>query len=201
MRHLVLAAALVAVPLVSRAIEEPPYTVVREIGSVEIRRYAAYTVAEVTMNGTAEQAGNAGFRLLAAYIFGSNEGERKLAMTAPVTVRPAPAKLAMTAPVTQTTTADGHLVQFVLPRGTTPATAPVPLDSRIRIREIPATELAAIRYTGSWSDANYRKHLQLLETTLRAQGIAWTGEPIYSRYNSPFSLWFLRRNEIWLALR
>jgi hypothetical protein len=60
--------------------------------------------------------------------------------------------------------------------------------------------VAAIRYSGFWSDANYNRHLAQLEEVLSAAGLAWTGEPIYARYNPPFTPWFLRRNEIWLQL-
>jgi hypothetical protein len=187
-------------PILSHAIEEPEYTVERELGGVEIRRYSPYVVAEVLVAGTADQAGNEAFRILAGYIFGKNKGEKKFAMTAPVTQSAAPVKLEMTAPVTQAAAPGGYLVQFVLPRGVTLAAAPEPLDERVRLREVPATRLAAIRYSGFWSEANYAEHLAQLKAALGSAGIAWTGEPVFARYNAPFVPWFLRRNEIWLAL-
>ena len=76
--------ALTAAP-VARAIEEPRYAVEQQLDAVEVRAYAPYVVAEVVVPGPAEDAGNQGFRILAAYIFGKNKGERKIAMTAPVT--------------------------------------------------------------------------------------------------------------------
>ena len=91
-------------------------------------------------------------------------------------------------------------VQFVLPRGVTLATAPQPLDDRVRLREAPARKLAAIRYSGFWSQANYDEHLGKLQATLRTAGLAWSGEPVYARYNAPFTPWFMRRNEIWLSV-
>lgn len=195
-----LALMLLAAPMSSQAIQEPAYRVVRTLGDIEIRQYDPYVVAEVIVPGPTSEAGNQGFRILAAYIFGKNQGERRLAMTAPVTQRPAPAKLAMTAPVTQRAAAGGSLVQFVLPREITLATAPVPLDERIAVREVPASRVAVIRYSGFWSDSNYQEHLAKLQDALTRAHLKWTGEPVYSRYNSPFSLWFLRRNEIWLTL-
>jgi hypothetical protein len=92
------------------------------------------------------------------------------------------------------------LVQFVLPRDVTLATAPEPLDPRVQLRLVPGARVAAIRFSGFWSDANYRKHLDQLQSALRTERIAWTGEPVYSRYNPPWTPWFLRRNEIWLVL-
>jgi hypothetical protein len=111
----VLGLSLALLPAASHAVEEPAYTIVRSYPAFEIRQYAAYTVAEVVMPPPADDVGNRAFPILAGYIFGKNKGERKLAMTAPVTQAPVPAKLDMTAPVTQSTGPDGILVQFVLP--------------------------------------------------------------------------------------
>jgi hypothetical protein len=102
--------------------------------------------------------------------------------------------------VTQSAAPGGYLVQFVLPKGVTLATAPEPIDQRITLRQVQPMRVAVIRYSGFWSDANYNKHLAQLKETLRKAGVKWSGEPIYSRYNSPFTPWFLRRNEIWLPL-
>ena len=192
--------ALAASPALSQAIEEPDFELLRRLGGVEVRQYAPYVVAEVGVPGPADEAGNRAFPILAGYIFGKNQGERQLAMTAPVTQAPVPQKLAMTAPVTQTAADGGYVVQFVLPKGVTLANAPVPNDQRIRLREVPARRLAVIRYSGFWSQANYDEHLALLTTALREAGQPWTGEPVLSRYDPPITPWFLRRNEIWLEL-
>jgi hypothetical protein len=187
-------------PLMSHAIEEPAYEVKSHIDEVEIRLYASYVVAEVTVDGPAEDAGNKAFPILAGYIFGKNKGERKLEMTAPVTQTQEPVKMAMTAPVTQSASGERFVVQFVLPRDVTLETAPEPLDSRVQVRQVPAHSVAAVRYSGLWTQANYEEHLEKLQTILRRAGIAWSGEPMLSRYNSPFTPWFMRRNEVWLSL-
>jgi hypothetical protein len=101
---------------------------------------------------------------------------------------------------TQTAAPGGYRVQFVLPKGVTLATAPEPLDARVTLRDVAPSRVAVIRYSGFWSEANYQKHLDTLQTALRAADLAWVGEPVYSRYNAPFTPWFLRRNEIWLHL-
>jgi len=195
-----LAFALFAASMPIRAIEEPAYEVTARIGDVELRQYAPYVVAEVLITGSATQAGNQAFRILASYIFGKNKGEKKLAMTAPVTQTAAPIKLEMAAPVIQNAAPGGYLVQFVLPKGVTLDTAPEPIDERILLRQVQPMRVAVIRYSGFWSDGNYNRHLVQLEETLRRAGVKWSGEPIYSRYNPPFTPWFLRRNEIWLQL-
>jgi SOUL heme-binding protein len=196
---LIVALTLLAAPMPSLAIEEPSYQVVRTLPGIELRQYAAYTVAEVTVTGSADEAGNQAFPILAGYIFGKNKGEKKMAMTAPVTQATTPVKMEMTAPVTQTPMASGsHLVQFVLPKGVTVANAPEPLDARIQLREVVPTQVAVIRYSGFWTEANYNEHLAKLQAALVAAKLPWTGEPVYARYNAPFTPWFWRRNEIWL---
>jgi hypothetical protein len=198
---LLVALTLLTSPMPSLAIEEPAYEVVRELAGIELRQYAAYTVAEVTVTGTADEAGKQAFPILAGYIFGKNKGEKKMAMTAPVTQAATPVKMAMTAPVTQTPMASGsHLVQFVLPEGVTVANAPEPLDARVQLRDVAPSLVAVIRYSGFWSEANYNEHLAALQAALIAAKLDWTGEPVYARYNAPFTPWFLRRNEIWLRL-
>lgn len=193
---------LIAMPLTSHAIDEPAYDVLRAFGNVELRQYAPYVVAEVVTDGAAEDAGNAAFPILAGYIFGKNKAKKTFDMTAPVTQTAAPVKMAMTAPVTQATApGGGQLIQFVLPRGVTLETAPEPLDPRVQLRLVPASQWAAIRYSGTWSQANYDEHLALLRAALMKEGVVTQGEPVLARYNAPFTPWFLRRNEIWLALR
>ena len=186
--------------MTSHAIEEPSYTVVHQLEGFEIREYPPFTGAEVVVSGEASEAGNRAFPILAGYIFGKNKGERKLAMTAPVTQAAVPVKLDMTAPVTQTAAPGGFLVQFVLPRGVTVATAPEPIDPRVMLREMPATRVAVIRYSGFWSEANYNEHLAKLQAAMKAANITSTGEPVLSRYDSPLTPWFMRRNEIWLPV-
>jgi hypothetical protein len=121
-------------------------------------------------------------------------------MNAPVAQSAEPVKLEMTAPVTQEALSGGFRVQFVLPKGVTAATAPEPTDSRVVLRDIAPGRVAVVRYSGFWSDANYGDHLARLQAALRSAALVWVGEPVYSRYNAPFTPWFLRRNEIWLHL-
>jgi len=200
LRHL-LWVTLAVMPLSSHAIEEPDYDVLRKLENVEVRQYAPYVVAEVVLDATAEEAGNLAFPILAGYIFGKNKGEQKFAMTAPVTQTAVPVKMEMTAPVTQSAVAGGMRVQFVLPKGVTLASAPEPLDPRVQLRLVPAEQWAVIRYSGTWSQSNYDEHLALLKAALAQAGVATQGEPVLARYNAPFTPWFMRRNEIWLAVR
>lgn len=191
---------LLTLSMTANAIEEPSYTIAGHFGDIEERLYAPYLVAEVRVSGSQAAAGSEAFPILAGYIFGRNKRNEKMPMTAPVTQVPENKVLPMTAPVIQNVLPDGYLVQFVLPRAVTRDTAPVPLDSRVTIREVAARHVAVIRYSGFWTESNYNAHLKLLQDGLKAAGRPWTGNPIYARYNAPFVPWFMRRNEIWLVL-
>ena len=201
MRRFLLLLILAAMPFSSQAVEEPDYEVIRKLDNVELRHYAPYVVAEVVLDASAEDAGSQAFPILAGYIFGKNKGEKKFAMTAPVTQAAAPMRMDMTAPVTQAAVAGGMRVQFVLPKGVTLATAPEPIDPRVQLRAVPAARWAVIRYSGTWSQSNYAEHLGKLKASLDAADVATQGEPVLARYNGPFTPWFMRRNEVWLALR
>jgi len=180
--------------------ESPEYRVVDRFGEIEIREYEPYLVAETTVDGDLENAGNRGFRIVAKYIFGNNQGERRIAMTAPVSQAMADGtKISMTAPVTQEKAGDRYTIQFMMPSKYSREELPEPNDPRVSIREVPARRFAAVRYSGSWSKRNFDKHLERLLETLSAKGYEPLGEPIWARYNPPFMPWFLRRNEILTA--
>lgn len=182
------------------ATEEPKYAVESKADSYEIRKYEATLVAETKIEGRFDDAGNQAFRILADYIFGNNKAKTKLAMTAPVTQQPPTEKIAMTAPVNQMQTPAGFLVQFTMPSGFTLATLPEPNDARVHLREIPPRRVAVYSYTGSWSESRYTEMLAEFRKQLQKSGVQTQGEPVFARFNSPFTLWFLRRNEIWLEL-
>jgi hypothetical protein len=185
------------------AIEEPKYEVVKTYPDFELRRYAPYLVAETEVSGDFDEVGNKAFRVLAAYIFGENRAQEKMEMTATVNQRPVAEegeKMAMTAPVTQRPKGgadpDTYVLSFVMPSGYTLDTLPEPLNPQVRLREEPAKLMAVRGYSGRWTQANYREHeSQLLAAVERAE-LTPIGVPVYARYNSPFSLWFLRRNEV-----
>jgi len=186
------------------AIEQPNYRVVQKLGDFEIREYAPYVVAETEVSGTRESAGNSGFRTLAGYIFGKNRGERKIAMTAPVTQAEGK-KIAMAAPVTQASRGSGEdgarwLIQFMMPTQYSLETLPEPLDPAIHFRLVQPRRVAALTYSGTWSESSYLEHLAKLREAMRREGLQWRGEPVWARYDPPWTPWFLRRNEILIDL-
>jgi hypothetical protein len=188
---------------IAMAYEEPSYEVLARADEYEVRRYESYLVAEVDVEGDFGEAGNKAFRLLAAYIFGENQTEEKMSMTAPVESRPREkgVRMSMTAPVTSTRSASGeYTYAFVMERKYTLDTLPRPRDPRIRLEERAARVMAVRRYSGRWTEENYRRNEAKLMEALSADGRRPIGAPMLARYNSPFTLWFLRRNEVMVEI-
>jgi hypothetical protein len=199
MKALPLLLALCALAEPAMAIEKPQYRVVSEHQGFEVREYAPYLVAETEVSGTREEAGNAGFRRLAGYIFGKNRGDKKIAMTAPVAQQEG-AKIAMTAPVAQQELPGSGpstwVIQFMMPSEYARDALPEPIDPAIRFREVPARRVAVLRYSGTWSEERYLEKLAELRAAMEKEGLRAVGEPVWARYDPPFMPWFMRTNEI-----
>ncbi len=178
------------------AIEEPEYRVIEQADDYELRQYEPYIVAQTLVEGEFSEVGNEGFRRLAGYIFGKNRKEASIDMTAPVNQEPSSEKIAMTAPVSQEAEDGKWRITFTMPAAYTLETLPEPLDDRVKLKEEPGRLIAAIRYSGTWSQARYEEKEAKLKSIVEKRGLKAVGEPIFARYNSPFSLWFLRRNEV-----
>jgi len=189
------AIATVLVTSTAMAIEEPRFKVLEKDGSFELREYSAYIVAETRVEAGFEDAGSLAFQRLFRYISGNNIAQQKIAMTAPVT-QSRGEKISMTAPVSQVADGNAYLVAFTLPSTYTLATAPQPLDPTVQIRAVPAQLIACWRYSGRWTESNYRDHEVLLRERIKAGGLVTRGDAVLARYNPPFTPWFMRRNEV-----
>jgi hypothetical protein len=180
------------------AIEEPKFSVETKASDYEVRKYGVTLVAETKIEGDFESAGNKAFRILADYIFGNNTTQTKIEMTTPVAQQSE--KIAMTAPVTLAKDTAGYLVQFTMPEKYNMQTIPKPMDGRVVLRESPARKVAVYTYSGSWSEERYNEKLKSFLASLETNSVKTIGNPIFARFNSPFQLWFLRRNEIWIEV-
>jgi len=178
------------------AVEEAKYNVLREEDEFELREYESHILAETTVDGGFEDVGSEAFGRLFKYISGNNKQQQKVAMTSPVGQTPSGQKIAMTSPVGQQKLDGKWIVSFMMPASFTLETTPEPKDPKVSIREVPARLMAAIRYSGFWSEESYRRNLAKLQDWIANNHLTPLGEPIWARYNPPFTPWFLRRNEI-----
>ena len=178
------------------AIEKAKYTVLEKEDGFEIRQYEPQIVAETYVEGNLKDVGNAGFRRLYDYISGDNKKKQSISMTAPVGQEASSEKIAMTAPVSQEKTDDQWRITFLMPAEYSLETLPEPLDERVRLKKEPGRLMAAVRYSGTWSEEAYEKNKVLLEAYIQKRGLKKAGVPVWARYDPPFMPWFLRRNEV-----
>jgi hypothetical protein len=182
--------------------EQPKYEVIEKINnSAEIRRYVPRIAAETTIDLT--KSGNPrgeAFRIVATYIFGANKSKKKIDMTSPVEIRTAGEKIAMTAPVEVNKSEKRLAMRFFMPTQYTKEELPEPTDTRVRLVEIPSETAAVLRFTGSTDDAAISARTADLLKLLRGTNWKIDGTPTAFLYNPPWTIPFLRRNEIAVAV-
>jgi hypothetical protein len=194
----VILAAILWGPIMSH-VEQASYDVVEKHGAIEVRDYAPMIVAEVSVSGDREKAISDGFRLIADYIFGNNISSQKVAMTAPVTQQPGE-KIAMTAPVTQQGGEGVWVVRFVMPSTYTMQTLPRPNNPDVTLEEITGKRFAVIRFSGLAKSNSLEAHTKELEAFIQDRKFQVISEPTYAFFNPPWTLPFLRRNEVMLEI-
>lgn len=186
------------------ATEEAKYTLIEKDGAFEVRAYDGKIIAEVMVEGDMSDATSAGFRLLADYIFGNNTEasgrSEKISMTAPVTVENRSEKIAMTAPVAIKSEQKGWRVCFVMPRHFTLATLPKPNNPLVVIKTIASKHYAVLRFSGLVDDEKKQAKEKELRAWLTAKHTTSTGPAELARYNPPWTLPFLRRNEVMMEI-
>jgi hypothetical protein len=180
-------------------VEEPKFSVIEKDGAFEIRDYPPIIVAEATVQGTREVAINQGFRVIADYIFGNNVSAKKVAMTAPVTQAPSE-KVAMTVPVTQQGSGDSWTVRFVMPAEYTMDTLPKPKNSAVTLKAVEGQRMAVIRFSGVADDQGLAARGAELQTFLSKRNLAALAPASFAFYNPPWTLGFLRRNEVMIPV-
>ncbi len=205
---LLVAGAVVWGPVVSDAVEQPSYQVVEERDGVEIRDYGPIIVAETAVAGEREQAVGEGFRRIADYIFGNNLAAGPVSRDrGAVTTSASPSeKIAMTAPVLQqadgTRQANGNLwqIRFVMPARYTMATLPTPRNPAVSLVALPGRRYVVARFSGFAGDDSLRRHTAILDAFISVQHLQSLSPPVYAFYNPPWTLPFLRRNEVMVEI-
>ena len=193
---LALFAFIIFIGKTAMAIEESEYTVIEKEEDFEIRQYQPFIVAETFVDGEFSEVGNIGFRRLYGYISGDNRKKASISMTAPVTQEATAEKISMTAPVTQEKKGGKWRITFMMPSQYEMETLPEPLDPTVKLKQESGLLVAALRYSGRWSQKRYKAREARLFEWIKRRGFRPVGEPIFARYNPPFMPWFLRRNEV-----
>ena len=166
-------------------VEEPGYVIEASDANIEIRYYNSMILAEVLVDGDRKEALRDGFRVIADYIFGNNSSSQKIAMTAPVQ---------------QQKTKDRWTVSFVMPSEYSLTSLPQPSGDNLWVREVPSAKYVVVRFSGASTQANLKKHEAVLLDYVSAHRLKVLGSIKYAFYNPPWTLPFLRRNELMLQL-
>ena len=195
---LVLVGCAMVGPLMSD-VEKPKYQATSLADSIELRSYDPMIVAAVQVNGKRKEAIGEGFRILADYIFGNNTLEQNISMTAPVQQQSGET-IAMTAPVQQQKNSNFWTISFVMPKMYTLKTIPKPNNKAVILNEVPAQKFIVIRFSGTNSDDNIEQHERTLFNFIEQNKIKVMGESKYAFYNPPWTLPFMRRNEIMMQI-
>lgn len=184
---------------VASNVEQARYETMASDGEIEIRSYAAMIVAETEVTGARKEAINQGFQRIADYIFGNNTPNQKVAMTAPVIQQPSET-IAMTAPVTQEAVGTAWKIRFVMPAEYTMDTLPRPTTDTVTLKQVPGKRLAVIRFSGTADDAMLEQKTKALQNYLEKHQLTPRATPVYAFYNPPWTLPFLRRNEVMIEI-
>ena len=161
-------------------IETPDYKVVKTIDEVEIRVYPKMLVAKTSLaDKSFDSEGSNGFRTIANYIFGGNEKNEKIAMTAPVVMN----------------MGDSASMYFVMPKSYKKEELPNPNSKNVQIVEEASKTLAVITYGGYSSDEKIEKHCNKLRKTLAKNQVKTIGSFMYMGYNAPWDF-INRKNEV-----
>lgn len=178
---------LLAFTGISQAIESLSFDVLETYDDVEIRQYAPHLLATVRVDGKFDEAGSQAFRPLFNYISGDNRSDAKIAMTAPVLQQPDERR-------------GSWLISFVMPSSFEKDSLPVPTSEIVQVSEQPSMRMAALEYSGGWSQSRYAEHELKLRSALRNMTLTACGDSQWARHDPPFMPWFLRKNEILIPL-
>ena len=182
------------------AIEEPKFNLIAKENAFELRAYQSKIIAEVTIDAGMSESSSKGFRLIADFIFGNNTsregGSEKISMTAPVSVYEKSEQISMTAPLGVQEVKDGWKVYFVMPSKYTLDSLPKPNNAQVSIKQIPAKKFAVIRFSGLVDEEKMNKKVKDLNEWIVSRNLKPISNPELARYNPPWTLPFLRRNEV-----
>lgn len=178
--------------------ERLSYNTILKQDNIEVREYSEYIAATTTVEGDYDEAQNKAFKVLAGYIFGGNQGNQDISMTAPVLQKTKGEEIAMTAPVLQKTDAKKMTMSFKMPsRFKSIDDLPKPNNPDIKFENIRAKKYAAIKYSWYGSEKKNRKMANKLLNWINSDTqYQASAEPIYAGYNPPWTLPFFRRNEV-----
>lgn len=167
-------------------VKEPPYDILKSEAPFELRHYDQLVLVTTKMPKGVDQTRSPFMRLF-DYISGDNDKAAEISMTAPVFMK-------------QDENASQEM-SFVLPHDFSKETAPRPTNPDVTLQDRKDYTVAVIRFSGLFNQSSISSHQEKLESWVIDQGLSVTGKPQAAGYNPPFTLPFLRRNEIMIPVK
>lgn len=172
------------------ASEEPKFSSVNHVGNIEIRNYHPMIIAEASVTGGMEGASGKGFRIIADFIFGNNAGPSGKSE-----------KIDMTIPVVMLRKQKNWSFHFVMPSKYSIQTLPKPNNADVKIKQVDSRRCAVIKFSGTVNEEKFNAKAQALEAWIKSEHLTKIGVPELARYNPPWTLPFLRRNEVIIEIQ
>jgi hypothetical protein len=181
-------------------VKNAPYTLLKsdQEQKIEVRNYESMVLVSSDMSADGM---NSAFRDLFRYIAGENEGSTEIAMTAPVLINELEAastgtEIAMTAPVFMKERSEEQVMSFVMPADFTLKSTPKPTNPNVWVTEVKDYKVVVIKFSGLLSDSNVETQTKILNSWIAKNGYTAISEPINAAYNGPFTIPWLRHNEV-----
>lgn len=164
----------------SNKIETPKYTVLKSYDDFELRQYGSMILAQTVMQSSSyENTSSQGFRTVASYIFGGNDENKKIAMTAPVIME----------------MGDDTKMSFVMPKEHSMESLPEPSSEEVKILKVSPKKYAVITFPGYANNKKIDKYAKKLLKSIKSEGLETVGNVKFMGYNAPWQV-IGRKNEI-----
>jgi len=166
--------------------EQPDYKIIKKDNEFEIRQYTNFLTATVETEGERDEAISKGFRILFKYISGENKNKESISMTVPVM---------------QKSSGDKKWnISFVVPKKFDTKNVPQPDNQNVKIKNNPDFKVVAITFSGLFSNDNIKENEIKIRNYIKENNLKIEEPAIYAGYNAPWTLWFLKRNEVLFKL-
>ena len=169
--------------------ERQVFKLIKKHEGFEIREFAPCVLAEVTVEGSLSRASSQAFGSLFGYIAKGNVDAKKIAMTAPVT-----------ATSTAGAKSQAWVVSFVMPANLEISNLPLPSNSSVKLRSVPAEQCAVASFRGRADQEKWQEKESELRKNAAKAGIELSDEVRISRFDPPFKPGLLHYNEIAIRL-
>ena len=173
---------------IAMSLETPKYKLLEKESNFEIREYSQFIIAKTNVENDYELATSTGFRRIANYIFGGNNKNIQIPMTAPV-ISTSPSILP-----------ESYEVMFFMPSSYSINTLPKPNLDSVKIQNKNLEKVGVIKFGGWATKKKCFMYHQKLEKWLNMKSIKFDSIFMVAQYNSPWALPPFRKNEIFVKI-